>query len=111
MWLTYGSGSRVIFIGAVVVLLLVLFGYAQLTVHEEELTIKQKFIDLSDNESSYLVEGTDGKIVELQRPWYNLQDNIDRLYLNAEPGRQVTYECFGWVNDGWHWYSLCYKEI
>lgn len=103
-------GIMIVVIFAVIIVF-ALIGYPMITDHKVTMIIDSKFIDNSGKESHYLIKSKDNKIVELNRPVYDLTDNIDMLYFNAVTNKTVTYECFGWELYGLHQYSTCFKEI
>lgn len=100
--------------GLVAAVIGISFGYAELTPHQRTLTVESKLIDFSAGEygeSHYVVRGTDGQIIELQRAWYMFGDNIDELYFQTTEGKTITYDCFGWQIPEFYWYSMCHKII
>ena len=96
---------------AAIVIPIVLVGNSFYGPKQVTITPTSKFID----PPHYLVESKDQKFIELDRPWWNWQDNIDLLYQKVDGhiknNESVTYECYAWDNQGLHWYYNCYKEL
>jgi hypothetical protein len=105
--------------GGIIGLILIGVLYPMWTIHQVTITPEELFIDPAGREGSYyLVRGDNGKIIELDKPWWNWSDNVDIIYFDIKkeveknlPKHERTFECFGWEVIGWHWYSTCYKIL
>lgn len=105
----------VIVIGVIALIILgILWGTGLIylfTIHERTLTIQNTNIDLGDKGSHYLVHGTDGQIVELERMWFQFDSNIDKVFNEVQnnKGKTFKFECWGFQVDWLYYYSNCAK--
>lgn len=83
------------------------FIYANSTTHDTTITVKKMFIDNSGKESHYMVVGTDGHTVELDRFPFDWSSPIDKEYGLIEVNHTYNFHCYGNANPTFYWYEIC----
>ena len=103
----------------VIILVIALSAFSYFSLKDVSITIvTAKVIPAgSDKGSYYIVYGKDQngnpRNIEIENQFYNWSYNRDNLLHTTESqvNKTVTFECFGWENQVWEWYPMCYKEI